>query len=106
MELLNIIDVIFDATKNSQQLSSFKVLEHFYKMDPVLRDDIFKLDVTDPKIINEYKVVADNYATAFISSHANFLDEFFNATTPSVVLAAVGEEQVAELGATDQLEEL
>lgn len=105
-ELFNIIDVIFDATQNSQQLSSFKVLEHYYKMDPVLRDDIFKLDVTDSKVINEYKVVADQYADSFISSNTKFMDSFFNVTRANIELVANGEESIVESGATEQHEDL
>lgn len=76
-ELFDIIDIIFEANKNSQLLSSFKVLENYYKMDPELRSSIYKLDITDTKIIKEYQDIAYKYTDQFIASHPKFLDDFF-----------------------------
>lgn len=67
-------------------------------MGPVLRDDIFKLDVTDSKVINEYKVVADQYADGFISSNNRFMDDFFNVTRANIELVVNSGENIVESG--------
>jgi predicted acylesterase/phospholipase RssA len=79
VELLNIVDVIFEANKNSERESSKELIYNYYKMDPEIRQEIYKLDVSDINILREFQYIGENYATSFIEGNPEFLDKIFQS---------------------------
>lgn len=75
--LLDIIDVIFESNKNSQFISSLGVLDNYFKLDPEIREDIYKLDVTSARVIEEYRDIADKYMNDFVKENPQLMEQFF-----------------------------